>query len=103
MVASYVRYPRSRMSWSSEEGLCLDLIVNAMSVNRFEQILIYSQSPGNADKLYTIRPVFDALEKTFHSAVDPEEFQLMDEQIIPIKSHMSLKQYIPQKKLNPGV
>lgn len=58
MVMLYLRYPRSRMYWSSEEGLCLDVIANAMPVNRFEQILRYihfvdnySQEPGNDDKL----------------------------------------------------
>lgn len=46
-----------------------------MSVNRFEQILRvihfvdnYLQEPENADTLYKIRPVLDALEKAFHSA-----------------------------------
>lgn len=48
-----------------------------MPINRFEQILRYTdfvdnycQEPGNADKLFKISPVLD---KTFHSAVDPEE------------------------------
>ena len=104
MVMSYLRYPRSRMCWSSEEGLRLDLIANAMPVNRVEQILRYihfvdnySKEPSNADKLFKLRPVLDTLEKTFHSAVDPEEFQSIDEQIIPFKGHLSLRQYIPQK------
>lgn len=57
------------MYWSTEEGLCLDVIANAMPVNRFKQILRYNhfvdnyiQEPGNADKLFKIRPVLDALE-----------------------------------------
>lgn len=56
LVMSYLRYPRSRMYWSSEEGLRLDLIANAMPLNRFEQIVRYvhfsdnySQEPENAD------------------------------------------------------
>ncbi|CAM4362736.1 unnamed protein product [Leuciscus chuanchicus] len=104
MVMSYLRYPRSRMYWSSEEGLRLDLIANAMAVNRFEEILRYihfvdnySQEAENADKLFKIRPVLDALKTTFNSAVDPEEFQSIDEQIIPFKGRLSLKQYIPKK------
>ena len=41
MVMSYLKYPRSRMYGSSEEGLHLDWIANAMPVNRFEEILRY--------------------------------------------------------------
>uniref|UniRef100_A0A3Q3IAY3 PiggyBac transposable element-derived protein domain-containing protein n=1 Tax=Monopterus albus TaxID=43700 RepID=A0A3Q3IAY3_MONAL len=91
--------PRSRMYWSSEEGLS-----NARPVNRFEQILRYihfpdnySQEAGNADKLFKIKPVLDVLEKIFHSTSDPEEFKSIDEQIILFKRHVSLKQYIPRK------
>lgn len=36
-----------------------------------------------------LRSVMDALEKTFHSAFDPEEFQSTDEQIIPLKGCLS--------------
>lgn len=39
MVISYLRYVRSIMYWSSEEGLGLDLISNARLANRFQQIL----------------------------------------------------------------
>ncbi|XP_058235983.1 activating transcription factor 7-interacting protein 1 isoform X3 [Hemibagrus wyckioides] len=100
MVMSYVRHPRTRMYWSSQAGLRLDLIADAMPVNRFEEILRYlhfvddhSQEPGNTDKLFKIRPVLNALEQTFRSAVDPEEFQSIDEQIIPFMG----QQYIPKK------
>lgn len=61
MVMSYLRYPRSRMYWSLEERLRLDLIANAISVNRFEEILRYihfvdnySQEPRTTDELYKI-------------------------------------------------
>lgn len=44
--------------------------------------------------------MLDTLKTTFRSAVDPEEFQSIVEQIIPFKRRLSLKQYIP-KKLKP--
>ncbi|KAK0142248.1 PiggyBac transposable element-derived protein 3 [Merluccius polli] len=104
MVMSNVRYPRSRMYWSSETGLRLDLISDAMPVNRFEQILSYmhfvdnySLDPENADRFAKVRPVLDGLKKTFHSALDPEEFQSVDEMMIPYKGRLSIKQYIPKK------
>ncbi|KAF3838885.1 hypothetical protein F7725_010653, partial [Dissostichus mawsoni] len=59
-------------------------------------------APGNADKLFRIRPVLEALKETVRTAVDPEEFQSIDEQMIPFKGRLSIKQYIP-KNPNPGV
>lgn len=110
MAMSYIKYPRIRMYWSSEAGLRFDLIANAMPVNRFEQILRYihfvdnySKKPGDADKLFKLRPVLESLKKSFHSAVDPEEFQSIDEQIIPFKGKLSMKQYIPKKPKPWGV
>ncbi|KAF3834757.1 hypothetical protein F7725_027315 [Dissostichus mawsoni] len=60
-------------------------------------------APGNADKLFRIRPVLEALEETFRTAVDPEEFQSIDEQMIPFKGRLSIKQYIPKKPKPWGV
>ncbi|MGH0142048.1 UNVERIFIED_CONTAM: hypothetical protein FKN15_075309 [Acipenser sinensis] len=92
------------MYWSSNEGLRLDMIANAMPVNRFEEIRRYlhfadnySHEPGNKDKLFKIQPVLDRLEASFSKAVDPEEFQSVDEQMISFKGHLSIKQYIPKK------
>uniref|UniRef100_A0AAR2KQS2 PiggyBac transposable element-derived protein domain-containing protein n=1 Tax=Pygocentrus nattereri TaxID=42514 RepID=A0AAR2KQS2_PYGNA len=110
MVMSYVRYPRSRMYWSSETGLRLELIADAMPVNRFEQILSYmhfvdnySLDPKNADRFVKIRPVLDALKETFPSALDPEEFQSVDEMMIPYKGRLSIKQYVPKKPKPWGI
>uniref|UniRef100_A0A3B4XHS3 PiggyBac transposable element-derived protein domain-containing protein n=1 Tax=Seriola lalandi dorsalis TaxID=1841481 RepID=A0A3B4XHS3_SERLL len=72
MVMSYIRYPRARMYWSSEQGLRLDLVADAMPVNRFEKIMRYvhfvdnySIDPENADKFVKIRPFLNALQDTF--------------------------------------
>lgn len=106
----YIRYPRARMYWSSEDGLCLGIIANAMSVNRYEQILRYlhfvdnlSYQPANTDMLFKIRPLLSALQETFKAAADPEEIQSVDEQIIPFKGLLSIKQYIPKKPKPWGV
>ncbi|CAG6022016.1 unnamed protein product [Menidia menidia] len=59
MVMGYIRYPRARMYWSSEDGLRLGIIADAMSVNRYEQILSYlhfvnnyTYQPANTDRLF---------------------------------------------------
>uniref|UniRef100_A0A3B5LTQ1 PiggyBac transposable element-derived protein domain-containing protein n=1 Tax=Xiphophorus couchianus TaxID=32473 RepID=A0A3B5LTQ1_9TELE len=110
MVMGYIRYPRTRMYWSSEEGLRLGIIADAMSVNRYEQILRhlhfvdnYTHQPANTDRLFKLAPVLNTLQKTFLMAANPEEFQSIDEQIIPFKGQLSIKQYIPKKPKPWGV
>lgn len=75
-----------------------------MSVNRYEEILRYlhfvdnlTYQPANTDRIFKIRPLLSALQETFKAAADPEEFQSVDEQIIPFKGLLSIKQYIPKK------
>ncbi|KAM3863421.1 deleted in lung and esophageal cancer protein 1-like [Diretmus argenteus] len=110
MVMSYIKYPRARMYWSSEEGLRLDLVADAMSVNRFEKILRYvhfvdnySIDPENADRFVKIRPFLNALQGTFSASLDPEEYRSVDEMMIPFKEHLSIKQYVPKKPKPWGV
>uniref|UniRef100_A0A3B4VGZ0 PiggyBac transposable element-derived protein domain-containing protein n=1 Tax=Seriola dumerili TaxID=41447 RepID=A0A3B4VGZ0_SERDU len=110
MVMSYIRYPRARMYWSSEQGLRLDLVADAMPVNRFEKIMRYvhfvdnySIDPENADKFVKIRPFLNALQGTFSASLDPEEYQSVDEMMIPFKGRLSIKQYVPKKPKPWGV
>ncbi|XP_048106446.1 piggyBac transposable element-derived protein 2 [Alosa alosa] len=110
MIMGYIRYPKARMYWSSEDGLRLGIIADAMSVNRFEQILSYlhfvdnyTYEPENTDRLFKVRPVLSTLQKTFLATADPEEFHSIDEQMIPFKGQLSIKQYIPKKPKPWGV
>lgn len=57
----------------------------------------YTYQPANTDRLFKVRPVLSTRQKTFLAAADPEEFQSIDEQIIPFKGLLSIKQYIPKK------
>ncbi|KAL7870423.1 hypothetical protein SRHO_G00079200 [Serrasalmus rhombeus] len=63
----------------------------------------YSLDPKNADRFVKIRPVLDALKETFQSALDAEEFQSVDEMMIPYKGHLSIKQYVPKKPKPWGI
>uniref|UniRef100_A0A3B5KWX9 PiggyBac transposable element-derived protein domain-containing protein n=1 Tax=Xiphophorus couchianus TaxID=32473 RepID=A0A3B5KWX9_9TELE len=81
-----------------EDGLRLGIIADAISVNRYEQILSYlhfvdnyTYQPANTDRLFKIAPVVSTLQKTFLVAANPEEFQSIDEQIIPFKGQLSIK------------
>ncbi|XP_046396458.1 piggyBac transposable element-derived protein 3-like [Ischnura elegans] len=104
LVMTYVKYPRVRLYWSSDTGLKLSLVAENMTINRYEEIRRYlhftdsSRIPAdNRDKLIKIRPFLDFLHKSFHNALDPEEFQSIDEMMIPFKGRSSLKNYLPKK------
>ncbi|KAF2891633.1 hypothetical protein ILUMI_14540 [Ignelater luminosus] len=73
LIMSYIKYPRLRFYWSSDEGLQINLIANSMSVNRYELILRYMH--------------FIDWKKTSYAA-EPKEYQSIDEQIIPLKGRL---------------
>lgn len=104
IAMTYIRYPRIRHYWSSENGLRMSLIADAMSVNRFENIRKYLHfidnttiPHDNTDKTIKIRPILTKLHETFHKAADNEEYQSVDEMMIPFKGRSSIKQYLPKK------
>ncbi|XP_039290397.1 piggyBac transposable element-derived protein 3 [Nilaparvata lugens] len=104
LVMSYIKYPRIRQYWSQQAGLRMDLIADAISVNRFEEIRQYlhfidsnSIPANNTDKAIRVRPILDKLHENFHAAVDAEECHSVDEMMIPFKGRSSLKQYLPRK------
>lgn len=104
LVMTYIKYACTKMYWNSEEGVRMDLIANVMSCNRWEDIRRYlhfvdleSIPPNNTDKLVRIRPVLKRFHDTFHAAVQGEEFQSLDEMLIPFKGRSQLKQYLPKK------
>lgn len=104
LVMTYIRYPRIRNYWSTESGLRMDLVADSMPVNRFEEIRRFLHFKDNSDTLSFqndrvagMRPVIDALNEAFCSAVDPEEYQSVDEMVIPFKGRSSIKQYLPSK------
>lgn len=104
IVMTYIRYPRIRHYWSSETGLRMDVVADAMSINRFEDLRRYlhfhdnvNAPDENDDRLLKFRPVIETTNETFRNAVEPKESQYIDEMMIPFKGRSSLQQYIPSK------
>ncbi|CAK6971137.1 hypothetical protein INR49_000928 [Scomber scombrus] len=62
----------------------------------------YSLDPENDDRFAKVRPVLDALKKTFRSTLDPEEFRSVDEMMIPYKGRLTINQYMYPKNPSPG-
>ncbi|KRY28169.1 PiggyBac transposable element-derived protein 3 [Trichinella spiralis] len=74
--------PRYSMYWSTE--LRCDAIADAMSRNRFREVLRYFHFNDNSE-------------------AEQEKYQSIDEEIIPYKGRNKLKQYIPKKPKKWGI
>lgn len=103
IMMTYIKYPSIRMYWSNILGLRIDLIVDSMTGNRFEEIRRFLHFCDNNDLeknsrgFAKISPVLTALHSAFHDACSNEEFQSIDEMIIPFKGRSHLKQYVKNK------
>ena len=100
-----VDLPFRRFYWAP--GTRQDLVANAMTCNRFEQIMSLLHVNDNAlmkqmgqpgfDRLHKIRPLIDKLNINFDACAAKETSISIDEQIIPFKGRHSLKVYMLKK------
>ncbi|XP_060845357.1 piggyBac transposable element-derived protein 3-like [Rhopalosiphum padi] len=104
IAMTYIKYPNVRMYWSSQEGLRMNLIADAMTCNRFAEIKRFIHFVDNyekpqvvTDKFWKIRPVLDILHNSFHSAISTSQNIAIDEMMVPFKGRSSLKQYLKSK------
>lgn len=105
IVMTYIHYPRLRMYWSSVRALRFDLIADAISVNRFEEIQRYLHFVDNENildddkqnRFWKLKPIIDSLHDSFHKGQENEEHLAIDEMMIPFKGKHSAKQYIKNK------
>ena len=92
--------PSYRSYWSNETRY--PVIADAMS-SRSKSIFIsttilprnHEETLGN-DKIHKVRPLIEMIRDNFMK-IPPEEHQAVDEQIVPTKQRISLKQYNPKK------
>lgn len=87
-----IKVPQFKMAWSKE--MRIPLIADVMPRNRFDKIKQFIHFNDNTkqkardhpeyDKLFKIRPLVDKLKNSY-AKIPPEEFQAVDEQIIPFK------------------
>lgn len=110
VMMSIVKLPQLRMYWSKETRI--PSVADVMPVNRFEKIKQFFHCYDNTknlpstdkdyDKLFKVRPVIESLKEKC-TQIPQEEFHSVDEQIIPTKSHTSLRQYLPNKPNKWGI
>lgn len=105
----YNTRPAWRDHYSSAPDLNNALICNTMPRDRFAFILSHlhcndnSQMPRDCkDKLYKIRPMVDALNKTFQEVYHGTRELSVDESMVKFKGRSVLKQYLPMKPIKRG-
>lgn len=89
-----------------------NVIADIMPVKRFEQIKQFLHFCDNSqqikkgqdgyDPLFKVRAIFDNIRKVCQ-AVEPTEYQSVDEMMIPFKGRLSFKQYMPKKPTKWGI
>ena len=97
--------PNRRMYWSAETRQ--PTVANAMTVNRFEEILSVFHVNDNGlmkgrgergyDRLHKVRPLIELVNRAFKANAEPETFVSVDEQMIPFKGRHGLKCYMMKK------
>lgn len=107
LIMGCLKFPRVRMYW--EENFKVPSVFNSMSRDRFFQlrqnlhIINNLDIPNNNhDKFVKIRPLYDLIKKKCNEL--PKERNLcIDEQMVPFKGKLSVKQYMRGKPCPWGV
>lgn len=110
IISGIIKMPSYRMYWAQETRI--PAVADVMSRNRFEKLRTMFHINDNSemkernhpdyDKLFKVRPFIDALLSNF-SNVEPEEYNCVDEIMIPFKGRSSLKQYVKNKPHKWGI
>uniref|UniRef100_A0A8C1TF05 PiggyBac transposable element-derived protein domain-containing protein n=1 Tax=Cyprinus carpio TaxID=7962 RepID=A0A8C1TF05_CYPCA len=110
ILMTVVRMPSYRMYWQT--ATCYDPIATVMGRKRFDNLRTYIHMNDNTnvkqkgepgyDPLFKVRPVLEKVRANFLK-VEPEENHSIDEQMIPFKGKIGMKQYIKNKPHKWGI
>ena len=110
LYTGIIKLPSYGHYWKT--SLRIEPIASAINCDRFDEIKQYlhfndnnSQKPNNHpqhDKLHKVRPVLDVI-RTNCKKTPPEKHQCVDQQIIPTKARIAMKQYNPKKTSQMGL
>ena len=99
------KLPNQCMYWANLSKV--PVISEAMTRNRFEDILRYLHYNGNTvdlnhsdpnfNKLFKLQPLIDHFRSKFKYVVEPETFMSIDEVMVAFKGRHSAKVYMPKK------
>lgn len=107
LASGYVRFPRKRMFWETAEDVSIRCLSEAMSRNRFEEILRYLHLADNSnldtdDKFAKVRPMVNHINEQCKSNFIPEQNISIDESMIPYHGKHGAKQYMHGKPIPFG-
>ena len=96
LLSGYHSLPRQRLYWSSDEDVCIPLVSNAMTRNRFESIernlhLANNAQLNVADRAAKVRPLYDILNKNLKQFGVFKRHLSIDEQMLPYFGKHSAK------------
>lgn len=102
-----LQFPRARMYWSSKYGI--SLIKEALAINRFFKLRqtlhlvdITARPEGNQDRLWKVRHLYDSIRKRCQE-LSLETNLCVDEQMVPFKGRINIKQYMKNKPTKWGI
>lgn len=107
LISGYSTVPRRRLYWSSENDVRNDMIANAMSRNRFDEILSKLHCANNAelpqsDRFGKVRPLISHLNEKYMQHWQVSQQLSVDESMIPYYGHHGCKQHIHGKPIRFG-
>ncbi|KAE9521970.1 hypothetical protein AGLY_017629, partial [Aphis glycines] len=107
IIMGSLKFPRVRMYW--EETFRINIVANTMTRDRFFQlrsnlhIIDNNSIPiNNKDKFIKVRPLYDLIKKKCNSLVKERNLSV-DEQMVPFKGTLSVKQYMKGKPCPWGI
>lgn len=107
IIMGSLKFPRVRMYW--EEAFRINIVANTMTRDRFFQLRSNlhiidnnSISINNKDKFIKVRPLYDLIKKKCNSLVMERNLSV-DEQMVPFKGTLSVKQYMKGKPCPWGI
>lgn len=107
MLFGVLKYPRVRIYW--EKNFRVNLIADNMTRNRLLELRTFfnvvnneSIPKNNRDKFVKVRPLYNTFTKRCHELPVKQNLSV-DEQIIPFKGQLSIKQYIRGKPTPWGI
>ena len=107
ILSGYNELPRQEMYWEKQEDTYNTLPASLLSENEFEDCKKYlhlcdNNARGPSDKFAKMRPLFDAINKTFLINYQPSQHVSTDESMVPYFCRDGEKQYIHGKPIKFG-
>ena len=112
LLTGIVRKPQIKQFWSTNQLLQTALFNQVMARSRFTEALKFlhfvdksdhNTNDPNRDKLYKVRDIVEFLVDQFKNVWIPTQQISIDKEPLLWKGRLSLKQYIPSKRLGFGV